>query len=72
MKNSVNDKKDARLSVGLILEEILHDTDTYNGFKYLSPSDMESSFEGTSFGIDQSRKQADWFKDTDHSRVEYF
>lgn len=72
MKNSTDDKKQARLSIGLILEEILHKTNNYNGFMYLTQKEMKSSFEGTTFGINQDRPQKDWFKDTDHSRIKYF
>lgn len=56
----------------LILESILQETKNYKGFRYLTKEDMESSFDGTTIGIDQTKQEKDWFVDTDHSRVVYF
>jgi len=72
LKNTADDHKRERKTMGIFLEGILHETGNYNGFGYLHPNQMEDSIGGTTIGINQSRPQKDWFKDTDNSRVIYY
>ena len=73
LKHTKDDMKKERISMGLFLESILHDTGNYIGFRYLNPEDMEDSAEGITYGIDYTAGTCteDWFKNSDHSRVFY-
>jgi len=59
-----------------LLETILHQAGRYNGFQYLTSTDMEQSNEGTtkSVGIkDYNDNNKEWnFKGTDHTRIRYY
>jgi hypothetical protein len=66
--NSLDDDKSSREHMSLVLEAVLIETGNYSGFQYLSRHDMESSFNGTSYGINDDLT----FGGTDRTRVRYF
>lgn len=43
--------KKERQGIIFIVETIMHSTNTYSGYRYLGPQDMEHSHNGTEFGI---------------------
>lgn len=79
LKNQVNkmlkhsyDKEDRSLLI-LLLEDVLHSTDNYDGFSYLNHRDMRQSEHGTTVGIgDQNPDGTFSFENTDRTRVRYY
>ena len=79
--NSPDDMISARHAVGSFIASVLHDTDNYKGFGYLTAADMNNS-SGSSVGINGehglfpcalSENQGDGrFDDTDNSRICYY
>ncbi len=69
---SADDYKAEREARNMFMESIMHDAGAYNGFGYLTASELSEN--ATSVGI-QSDATADgsWnFKDTDHTRICYY
>jgi len=79
LKTQVNDMlkdsydKEDRSLIILMLENVLHSTDNYDGFAYLNRRDMRRSEHGTTVGIgDQNPDGTFSFENTDRTRVRYF
>jgi len=72
LRNSSDDNRSGRATLQTLIETILMDTGNYNGFNYLTPNDMETSANGTTYGIDCRKDRDHWFDDTDHTRVFYY
>ena len=72
--HSADSAADIRRGQAHILEQILHKTDNYNGFGYLSADEMKLSHAGTSVGIKEWKSASnEWnFEGTDATRVKYF
>jgi hypothetical protein len=70
--NSEDNQKEVRESLGLLLEEILMETNNYKGFKYLTKKDMELSYSGTTVGINDDQKGKTLFEGTDSTRIYYY
>jgi len=70
--NSRDDNRSGRTALSMLIETILMETGNYNGFNYLTPNDMETSKNGTTYGIDFNKDKNHWFDDTDHTRVFYY
>lgn len=70
--NSRDDNRSGRETLQVLMETILMDTGNYHGFCYLTPNDMATSENGTTYGIDYDREYGHWFDDTDHTRVFYY
>ncbi len=76
IKGSVNEYKEGRIALAVLLETVLMDTGNYHGFRYLNPDDMKD-VQGTTVGInavDYSKDPTmeEKFDGTDSTRVEYF
>ncbi len=71
---SIDDSKDIRQGAMNVLEEVLHRTGNYHGFRYLAPHEMEAGYSfGINMGSDGSLSN-DYelrFADTDNTRVQY-
>jgi hypothetical protein len=74
-KFSMNESRDIRQGAMNVLEEVLHTTGNYKGFRYLCPDEMEA---GMTVGINskygspaETMTYDERFKDTDNTRVEY-
>jgi hypothetical protein len=77
-----DDKKIGREALGMLLENILHETGNYQGYNMLTPNMMKESKNGCSVGIndfDFSKNDLTWkeeneikFNNTDHTRVFYY
>lgn len=70
--HSRDDNRSGREALQTLIETILMETGNYNGFNYLTPNDMETSENGTTYGIDKNKDKDHWFDDTDHTRVFYY
>jgi hypothetical protein len=77
--HSADDFVSQRMGVASLLEQCLHETNNYSGFRYLEKRDLVSSENGFSVGIntndDDNYVKEDYterFKNTDSSRVRYF
>jgi len=74
--NTKDDMSSERSSLQFLLEEILTDTGNYNGFRFLTKSDMIESIDGTTIGIgdynyNETTSSYNW-DNTDNTRVFYF
>jgi hypothetical protein len=70
--NSEDSQKETRAVLGLLLEEILMETNKYKGFKYLTKRDMGLSYSGTTIGINDDQKDKTLFEGTDPTRIYYY
>lgn len=70
--HSRDDNRSGRAMLQTMIETILMDTGNYKGFLYLTPEDMATSKNGTTYGIDYGKPDGHWFADTDHTRVYYY
>ena len=72
---SVNESKGIRQGAMNVLEEVLHSSGNYKGFRYLYQDEMEA---GYSFGINQKTTDpivedyTERFANSDNTRVMYF
>ena len=63
--------KNEREGKNMLLETILHEAGCYEGFSYLSASEIHD--DAMSVGIREQKEDGSWnFDDTDHTRVVYF
>jgi hypothetical protein len=74
LKNSKDSLVPQREGQALVLEQILHSTGNYHGFRYLDANDMKTSSIGTTVGVREFNGQTKrWnFDKTDRTRVQYF
>lgn len=49
--NSKDELREQRLGMCCFIEQVLHETGRYDGFRYLRSHDMETSEQGKSLGI---------------------
>ena len=70
--HSRDDNRSGREALQVLIETILMDTGNYHGFGYLTPNDMATSENGTTYGIDYGKTDGHWFDDTDYTRVFYY
>ena len=78
LRDSDNDRVAARIGAYLVLEEILHRTGNYNGFRYLTKQDVRSDYTvGVNYEVNQHGALVpceDYnkrFENTDESRRRY-
>jgi hypothetical protein len=71
--NTADDMKEYRSGLIHLIETALLEANNYGGFRYLSDTDMESSAEGVTPGINENEEDVvAKFAYCDHTRVRYF
>lgn len=71
---SINDSKEHRQGAMSVVEEVLHRTGNYKGFRYLMPYEMEAGYTSGINVDDDGQICRDYekrFADTDNTRVQY-
>jgi hypothetical protein len=68
LRNSQDDNDKERLVLASFVESILHKTDQYGGFAYLTHDDMRNSNEGKSIGIEFTEEHDPVYHDQSRRR----
>jgi hypothetical protein len=69
LKDTPDSSRAEREAYSSLLESLLHETGNYNGFRYLSESELPF---GSKPGIRDLSEDVPSFHDTDSTRVHYF
>lgn len=66
---SADENVEGRNALIVFIGSILHESGNYHGFGYI---DKAQSMTGSTFGVDMSKPQRNWFENTDRTRVHYY
>jgi hypothetical protein len=73
LKNSAPELVERRKGAMILLEEVLHNTGNYGGFRYLLANEVEHGPPGVNYLGNMPHPDYDRrFANTDHTRVHYF
>lgn len=68
LRNSEDENNRERLVIADYIDSVLHKTDNYGGFAYLTTDDMHNSTEGKSIGVEFTEQNDPVFHDQSRRR----